>query len=76
MTTAMPCHIELFEAIVVGEERGLHWALHMPVFRLNDGLLRRVSTGEVVCGRIHSMQLVSPWREADLMPLARRVAGV
>lgn len=62
--------IELFEAIV---RRSATSVLHAPLFRLDGGALRRVSTGEVETGHIASLEAMSPWREAMMMPKARAV---
>lgn len=62
-------HIDLFEAIVI---RAPGHVVHAPLFRLDNGPLCRVNGGGVETGTVHSIEKMSEWRAAEIMPLARQ----
>lgn len=74
MVATMVGDIELFEAIVMdGKFPG---AVHAPLFRVDRGPLRNVCGGHVEYGTVLSLVPMSEWRQAQIMPDARKAAGL
>lgn len=67
--------VELFEAVV--ERPGTFPGVcHAPLFRVDRGPLRKVTNGAVEYGTVIRLEPMSEWRQAQIMPDARKVAGL
>lgn len=72
MRSKADSHIQLFEAVIMGEHGVV---LQAPLMAIDDGPLVRVFAAKERIVRVLVIESMDEWRQSEIMPHARRAAA-